>query len=175
VLSLGLTSAFWKHSSLPASVTLAPGEHVVLSANVIVPSNAAISYATVGAVSQGDGTTARSARFQLDVPVVVSISGFGHLTNLVDVPRGTVFVEHLDGTPAAGAAVTVSQMPPMLGGNFRTTSSGSADANGEFDFDFSGDPRALTPGHHQIVVVAKKPGGFETTFVTRYDVGPRVI
>ncbi|HUR68933.1 MAG TPA: PKD domain-containing protein [Candidatus Thermoplasmatota archaeon] len=170
-LDLGLTSSLWKHTDLPPTITLEPGQVADLDVDVSVPPTQPVTFTTITATSLGDGTTARTLRFRIDVPVIVTLAEMGHLSNAVDVPRGVVRVTHLDGTPAVAALVTVSQMPPALGGSFRTSATGSTNSSGDFAFDLSQDPRAMTPGEHQLVITAKKVGGLETTLVTRYFVG----
>lgn len=162
--------AGWALSQVPADITLAPGETYRVALTTTVPTGGAASITTITARSLGDGTTTKLARVRIEVPVVITIE-VDTAADLLDLPSGSITVTYLDGTPAAGATVTVTQTPQYGGTTARSAASGTSDAQGIYTWDFSRDPRGLVPGKHALLVSANIPGGVPTLATGEYRVG----
>ncbi|HVM44377.1 MAG TPA: hypothetical protein VM582_00475, partial [Candidatus Thermoplasmatota archaeon] len=171
-----VNSVGWTILGLPsAPIALAAGESTIVELAVVADPAKPISFTTVSATSVGDGTTTKSVHFRVDIPVVVALR-VDNITaadsTVSDRASGVVTVTHLDGTPAVGALVTVTQTPPGPAGQaLRSTKSGTANQTGVFTFDFTRDAGGMVPGVHQLIVVAKKQNGYETVVFSSYRIG----
>ncbi|HET6404454.1 MAG TPA: PKD domain-containing protein [Candidatus Thermoplasmatota archaeon] len=172
-------SAGWANTTnAPATMTLAPGESRHVNVTVIADGNKPVSFTTVTAKSLGDNTTSKFTRFRVDIPVLATVTVDNVVVEGATVSQrasGRVVVTHLDGTPAVGAPVTVTQTPDEvnvggLGSSLRSTRTGTTNDTGVFLWDFTQTPGGNTPGEHQLVVVARKDGGPERVIVTRYNI-----
>lgn len=168
-------SAGWTLLDLPADpIPLASGESTIVTLSVVADGAKPISFTTISATSIGDGLLTKSARIRVDIPVVVnvtidnvSIEG----THVSDRASGKVKVTHLDGTPAVGALVTAIQTPTGAPFAVSTTQNGVTNEEGIFTFDFTRATGGLLPGKHDLLITAKKNGGFDTLVKGAYHIG----
>lgn len=172
-----LNNVGWTITSAPAPITLVPGATATVTVDVIADGAKPVSWTTITAKSLGDGITKKETKLRVDIPVVVSLAVDDVVVGdetVSQAPSGRVTLKHLDGTLAVGATVTVTQTPQEIGLGIgpalKSVATGETDDAGVFAFDFGGEPGGTLPGVHQLVIVAKKPSGFESVLVSSYTI-----
>lgn len=163
-----VTSAPWgvEHARF---VTLAPGETTQVELVLRVPENATRSSVTLTATSQNDTSAFGSAAWSVAAPLVVTVEYEQAAFSPTEPVRGVVRVAYVDGTPIAGAAVSLKQWPLLAGHPVASQLEGVTNATGAFAFDFGLDALSRAPGRH-VVLVSVTGAGQGVSRVSGYDV-----
>lgn len=161
----------WTIGAFDEYVVLGPGESATLSVDVTADRAKPVSFTTISALSLGDGASIKSARLRVIIPVVLNVTMDTGETPAIDLPRGVLHVKFLDDTVVDGAVVSITQTPETFGSSFRTMLTGTADANGDYAFDLSKDPKAMLPGEHELYVTARLPSGLDSIVRLTYTIG----
>lgn len=149
-------------ATTPAPVVLGPGGAAIVTMDITVPAGEpdfVVKLRGVSAINPeyfSTGTSIKEgtqAGFIVRVPVITSTV----MTNTLPVPSitGLVTATYLNGAPAVGHAIDVTQAPWYdIIGVMETTTSGTTDAGGLFAFDFGQlDLFAGLPDEHDLTTV----------------------
>jgi len=168
--SFGLAQTQAWGGAAPATTNLAAGESRHVTVHLVAPASGTLDRVNLTVSSLGQPGASKTASWTADVPLVLSVRLDSASLHPWQRPAGVVRATHLDGSPAAGVAVTLAQASDALA-LAASTLSGHADANGLWFFDFGSDAMARAPGSHTLAATAGLAGVAPTRVATAYTVG----
>lgn len=143
----------------PASEALAPGASVDVVFEVVVPASGLQTTAQLTATSTINPTRHASAKWVLQAPVRATLA-LDDESPLPGQPvTGTVRATFVDGSPAVGYSVVVTESRSGAFGALRpVTWTATTDAAGEARFDLGAEPATWTPGEHVVRALVSGQG-----------------